>query len=74
MSLPDLPDVLRCMCAMVRAPVSGYQGSGLSQEDWEARHLLRQVLVMIEERWPGRFPRQTGDLASLCELIEEESG
>lgn len=52
--------------------VSGYRNSGLSQEDWEARHLLRQALVLIEERWPGVYPRQTSDLASLCELIERE--
>ena len=52
--------------------MSGYRNSGLEQEDWEARHLLRQALVLIEERWPGVFGRQTGDLASLCELIEQE--
>lgn len=52
--------------------MSGYRRSGLSQKDWEARHLLRQTLVLIEERWPGKYPRQCDDLASLCELIEQE--
>lgn len=52
--------------------MSGYRGSGLEQEDWEARHLLRQALVLIEERWPREYPRQTSDLAAMCERIEQE--
>lgn len=52
--------------------MSGYLHSGLSQRDWQARHTLREALVLIEERWPGEFPRQTSDLASLCERIEAE--
>lgn len=54
------------------ADVSEYRHSGLGRADWEARHLLRKAIVLIEERWPGTYGRQASDLASLCELIEAE--
>lgn len=59
--------------------MSGYRHSGLTQEDWEARHALQAALVLIQDRWPDGLQRWPGahfhtlhHLAFLCEQVEKE--
>lgn len=52
--------------------MSGYKHSGMSQEDYEARELLRDAAKLIEERWPGAHPNLLAELESLIDEIGEQ--
>lgn len=54
--------------------MSGYQHSGMTQEQYEAREKLYDTAVFIEERWPGEYPVLCRDLRDLGDTISEEQG
>lgn len=53
--------------------MSGYAHSGMSREDYEAREQLVDAAVLIEQRWPGRYPALSRDLRDLGDMISEEA-
>lgn len=52
--------------------MSGYQHSGMTREQHEAREQLWDAAVLIEERWPGEYPVLCRDLRDCGDRITEE--